>query len=107
MTRETNGQFSRYYMKCRTYKKPSLVHDVEIFYICHLCRIGQDVFLNIRHQKFEYAKSLEVQENTEINRALLEPLFRAVFKKSGLYLAIPLIAVQKYRSKYRSKIHKK
>ena len=24
----------------------------------------------------------------------MEPLFRAVFKKSGLYLAIPLIAVQ-------------
>ena len=79
---------------CRIYEKLSLIYDVSIFYICHLCRIGQDVFLNIRHQKFEYAKSLEIQENTKINRALLEPLFRAVFKKSGLYLAIPLIAVQ-------------
>ena len=79
---------------CRIYKKLSLIHDVSIVYICHLCRIGQDMFLNIRHQKFEYAKSLEIQENTKINRALLEPLFRAVFKKSGLYLAIPLIAVQ-------------
>ena len=80
---------------CRIYKTFSLIYEVVIFYICHLCRIGQDVFLNIRHQKFEYAKSLEIQENTEIiNRALLEPLFRAVFKKSGLYLAIPLIAVQ-------------
>jgi len=79
---------------CRIYEKLSLIYDVSIFKICHLCRIGQDVFLNIRHQKFEYAKSLEIQENTKINRALLEPLFRAVFKKSGLYLAIPLIAVQ-------------
>ena len=54
----------------------------------------QDMFLNIRHRKFQYAKSLEIQENTRINRALLEPLFLLVFKKSGLYLAIPLIAVQ-------------
>ena len=79
---------------CRIYEKLSSIYDVAIFYICHLCRIGQDTFLNIRHQKFQYAKSLEIQENTRINRALLEPLFRAVFKKSGLYLAIPLIAVQ-------------
>ena len=54
----------------------------------------QDVFLNIRHQKFQYAKSLKIQENTRINRALLEPLFLLVFKKSGLYLAIPFIATQ-------------
>ena len=79
---------------CRIYEKLSLIYDVSIFYICHLCRIGQDVFLNIRHQKFEYAKSLEIQENTRINRALSEPLFILVLKKSGLYLAIPLIAVQ-------------
>ena len=54
----------------------------------------QDKFLNIRHRKFQYAKSLEIQENTRINRALLEPLFLLVFKKSGLYLAIPFIATQ-------------
>ena len=79
---------------CRIYKTFSLIYEVVIFYICHLCRIGQDLFLNIRHQKFQYAKSLEIQENTKINRALLEPLFRAVLKKSGLYLAIPFIAIQ-------------
>ena len=79
---------------CRIYEKFSLIYEVGIFYICHLCRIGQDIFLNIRHQKFQYAKSLEIQENTKINRALLEPLFRAVLKKSGLYLAIPFIAIQ-------------
>ena len=65
-----------------------------ILYMPFMSYRTRRVFLNIWHQKFQYAKSLEIQENTRINRALLEPLFLLVFKKSGLYLAIPFIATQ-------------